>query len=117
MLAKEHRISKDYHFRRLKNQGTTVRTKFFLMNYLKNEFGVSRFGFIVTTKTGNAVERNRATRVMREAIRLHLAEIKEGYDFAFVLNRSTIKAKTPVVEEVLLQSLKEHGLLISSNDL
>ena len=111
MLPEENRITKDYHFRRLKKHGEVIRTPFFLMNYIQNEYGVSRFGFIASSKIGNAVQRNRATRVMREAIRHHLGEIKKGYDFVFVLNQRTINTKSTIVERYLVETLVARKLI------
>lgn len=111
MLPEENRITKDYHFRRLKKHGEVVRTPFFLMNYIQNEFGVSRFGIIASSKIGNAFQRNRATRVMREVIRQHLSEVKKGYDFVFVLNRRTINTKSTIVAQVFRDTLVDRNLL------
>ena len=50
-----------------------------------------RFGFTVTKKTGNSVERNRIRRRLREAVRLHAAELaKTGMDYVLVGRRDAL---------------------------
>jgi ribonuclease P protein component len=51
---------------------------------------VSRFGFVVSKRIGNAVVRNKCKRHMKEAIRK--LEIENGYDLVFIA-RSPIKGK------------------------
>lgn len=41
--------------------------------------------FAATRRFSNAIERNRARRLVREAYRLRKAEIEGAYDIAFVL--------------------------------
>lgn len=43
-----------------------------------------RCGFIAGKKVGGAVERNRARRLMREAVRARLAAIKPGWDLVWI---------------------------------
>ncbi len=43
-----------------------------------------RCGFIAGKKVGGAVERNRARRIMREAIRARLTFIKPGWDLVWI---------------------------------
>lgn len=47
-------------------------------------FKESRFGIIASKKVGNAVERNRAKRRVREILREFLPEVKDGKAFIFI---------------------------------
>ncbi|WP_246329591.1 ribonuclease P protein component [Chthonobacter rhizosphaerae] len=51
----------------------------------------ARFGFTVTKKIGNAVERNRIRRRLKEAVRLHGAlAAKPGTDYVLVGRRAAL---------------------------
>lgn len=45
-----------------------------------NGLEISRFGWSVKRALGNAVQRNRMRRRLRETVRLHLQEIAPGWD-------------------------------------
>jgi ribonuclease P protein component len=53
--------------------------------YRKNDVGRSRFTVTLIRKYGNAVERNRAKRVSREAYRLLRPDIIDGFDMVLML--------------------------------
>jgi len=48
-------------------------------------------GFSVSKRLGNAVDRNRIKRVLREAVRAHAQSLKENMDYVLI-------ARTPLVE-------------------
>lgn len=67
---------------------------------------ISRFGFIVSKKIGNAVVRNRCKRHMRESIKQFA--IRKGYDLVFIA-RPSIANKN---HEEIINSM--HKLLYSA---
>lgn len=51
-----------------------------------------RFGFTVTKKTGNSVERNRIRRRLREAVRrMAPLDAKPGFDYVLVGRRDALQ--------------------------
>ena len=76
--------------------------------------GPKRFGFIASKKVGNSVQRNRARRLMREVIRLHLSEIKSDIQIIFIA-RVGIKGVSYIeVEKTMMNMLKRANALIKS---
>ncbi len=67
-------------------RGEKRRGRLFLLEVLdRGNGGEPRVGITVTTKQGNAVERNRIRRRLREALRLHAADdMKPGHDYVVV---------------------------------
>ena len=72
--------------------------------------GTNRFGVVTGKKVGNAVKRNRARRIIREAFRLLDPVLKEKtqkrYDFVFVA-----RSKTPSLKMQQVLSLMKKNVM------
>ena len=76
-------------------EGEKRRGPLFLLEVLnrKEEEREARVGFTVTKKHGNAVERNRMRRRLKEAVRLHAGfAMQPGHDYVVVARRDVLKA-------------------------
>jgi len=59
----------------------------------RREAGPVRVGFTVSKKVGNAVERNRVRRRLREIVRLNSGDaLRPGYDYVLVGRRAALSA-------------------------
>jgi ribonuclease P protein component len=64
---------------------------FVLQAKRRSDQGPARFGFTVSKKVGNAVERNRVRRRLREIVRLTGAErVRAGHDYVLVGRRAAL---------------------------
>lgn len=64
---------------------------FVLQAKRRSDQGPARFGFTVSKKVGNAVERNRVRRRLREIVRLTGAErVCAGHDYVLVGRRAAL---------------------------
>ncbi len=65
---------------------------FVLQARKRTDTGPVRFGFTVSKKVGNAVERNRVRRRLREIVRLSPAErMRAGHDYVLVGRRAALR--------------------------
>ena len=91
-------IKKDKEFRFLFNKGESIVNYAFICYVRENKRRVNRIGIVTGKKIGNAVKRNRARRVIREAFRLIEPRLREQsnkkYDFIFVARTKTTELKT-----------------------
>jgi ribonuclease P protein component len=66
---------------------------FVLQARARGDAAPARVGFTVTRKTGNAVERNRIRRRLREIVRLSGdAAMQQGHDYVLIGRRSALNA-------------------------
>lgn len=96
-LPKAHRLRKPREFRRVYEGGKRFEGRFMTIFIKPSETAFQRLGITASKKgVGNAVQRNRAKRLLREAFRLSRAELSElDTKFDWVLNarRSLLKVK------------------------
>jgi len=79
---------------------------------LPNRLNISRIGVTASKKIGNAVKRNRARRILKEAVSLLLPQIKPGYDLVLVARRKTTAVKMGQAMEALKRHLKAANLFV-----
>ena len=99
-------VRKNGEFQVLFKKGECLVTYAFVCYYRPNRRRVNRLGIMASKKIGNAVKRNRARRIIREAFRLVqpllIEKTDKRHDFVFVA-----RGKTPD-----LRSEQIYGLLI-----
>ena len=115
MLRRSNRLRRTAEFQHIRQQGKSRRLAILL--FVPNTHSVSRFGFVASRRIGNAVERNRARRLLREAVRLHLSHIPAGWDLLLIARRETPTASFADVERAVLTLLNRAGLLVPKDDL
>jgi ribonuclease P protein component len=113
MLAKKFRLTGTEDFERIQNNGKVYKSTNFGIAYIKRkDEGLSRFGFIVSTKIAkDAVDRNRFKRAMSEAVRINSINLINGFDVVFLARVSIARVSTADIMKEVRISLKESGLL------
>lgn len=88
-------------FRRIYSKGKSFVNSGVVVYISKNRIGYNRVGLTVGKKIGNAVKRNRAKRVMREAFMQFENSLKNGYDIVLVARGRTVSLKSTEVTRLL----------------
>jgi ribonuclease P protein component len=99
-LPQSHRIRKRADFSRLRKNSQKWVSRHWILFYSKNEWGWPRLALSISTRYGNAVERNRYRRWLREAFRLHKADLPP-FDLHFVARQKPANCpKKRYIEEL-----------------
>lgn len=98
-------------FRRVYGRGKSYVHPALVVYVLRNGAGFCRVGITVSKKVGCAVVRNRARRVIQEALRQTYPAIHGGWDIVCVARGRTPGKKSTEITAVLTALLQKAGLL------
>src|SRR6266511_5493977 len=93
-MKRADRLRKPDQFQRARRDGRSWSTPLVALNAVGNKRRGTRCGFVVGKRVGKAVDRNRARRRLREAVRLTFDRIAPGWDLdrkSTRLNSSHVK--------------------------
>jgi ribonuclease P protein component len=75
----------------------------------------TRVGYTAGRSLGSAVRRNRAKRLMREAVRALAPRVAGGWDLVLIARAPIVGCKMPEVQGALFQLMKKAHLLESAS--
>lgn len=111
-----YKIKANGDFRRLYSRGKSLVDKSVVVYYIPTKRKKIRIGVACGKKVGNAVKRNRAKRVMREAIRSNLPYMSGSFDIILVGRSLTPKVKSTYVAAVLRKMFVSAGIINSEGE-
>lgn len=109
-------LKKNSDFRRLYSRGKSAVNSYMVVYCRKDQEKLSRVGYTVSTKLGNAVTRNRVRRRLREIYRLNLPNLKPGVDIVIVARKRCVGAKYRKMNEAFLKACSELGLITEAHE-
>ncbi|WP_322822421.1 ribonuclease P protein component [Chloroflexus sp.] len=84
-MRRAYRLRRPEQFRRVRQEGRTFTSPWLILTVAPARRRALRCGFVVSRRIGGAVQRNRARRRVREAVRLLLPRLTSGYDMVFTI--------------------------------
>jgi ribonuclease P protein component len=104
-------LKKRESFKNLYRRGRRIRGETITLFFYPAAAEPFRVGFSTRKKLGNAVCRNRARRLMREAFRLHQHDVHRGMEYLFLWTGGVEGVKLNRVEEEMLDLLERGGVM------
>lgn len=111
MLAKKYRLKRKSEFNYIYKKGTSYSTRSFVLLYAKNRNSEPKFGFVVSKKIGNSVERNRAKRRLISAFYPLNKSVKTNYNYIFVARAGIDQIPFSEIERQFKFVLDKNNLL------
>lgn len=109
---KNHRLKKNYDFRRVFLKRVSVANRFYVLYFIKKDLrNKTRIGFSVSKKVGKAYVRNRVKRIAREVIRKRVNEFEYGYDLVIIARVESAQIGYDLSEQYLIQLLRKARLI------
>ncbi|TVP88805.1 MAG: ribonuclease P protein component [Alkalicoccus sp.] len=106
-MKKQHRLRKNEEFQKVFQHGKSAANRQFVVYQLsRREQKHVRIGLSVSKKLGNAVQRNRIKRIMKEALRDAAEELRQDCDVVIIARKPAASMELEEVRKSLKHVLK-----------
>jgi len=95
-------------------EGNSRVTSLAVLKFLSNGASISRYGFSVSRRVGNAVVRNKVKRLLREILRQ--APLQSGWDIIIIARPPAAEAGYSELGKSVMGLLSRAGLLIGEHE-
>ncbi|HEX8990828.1 MAG TPA: ribonuclease P protein component [Anaerolineales bacterium] len=113
-MQRKFRLTRSDDFKRVRRSGKSYAHPLLVLVVQAGEHDRLRVGVAATRSIGSAVHRNRAKRVMREAMRTLIPSLGTGWDIVCVARPPLLDCDMFQVREALLTLLRRAGLAASA---
>jgi ribonuclease P protein component len=115
-VKRKYRLTRSTEFERVRRTGKSYAHPLVVLIVQSNSQEITRVGVSAGRSVGGAVERNRAKRLLREALHPLLPDLPPGYNLILIARRPMQQADLPQTETALLQLFQRSRLLNSTDD-
>lgn len=95
------RLRKSWEYRLVRKMGCKFNTPHFVLLALGNNTNIPRLGITVSRKVGNAVQRNRLKRIIREFFRVRKHLYPALRDYSIIAKRGTARLSSSEINREL----------------
>jgi ribonuclease P protein component len=106
-----HRLRRSEDFAQLKAEGRTTKHPLLMMSWRENGLLHSRYAVITPKHLGNAVQRNRIRRQVKEIIRHLYPRLYGGFDVVVIVRQRAMDASFGMTSSTLNDLFNRAGLL------
>ena len=112
-LPKRRRLTRAPEYERVKRDGLVRRGKLLTLSAAVVEnSGACRVGFIASRRLGSAVVRNRVRRRLREIVRRHQHDLRQGLWIVLIAKREAAGASYRALEDEWLRLARRASILL-----
>lgn len=113
-MKRRYRIRSRTDFQRIYTQGKSVVNRALVLYVLAGDPDEVRIGIAAGKKLGKAVVRNRLRRLIREAVRTRLGQIRRGWRLVFIARTGAVELGYPQMEARVEDLLRRSGIWIDN---
>lgn len=110
-MKRKFRLNRSTDFKRVRQSGKSYAHPLIVLITLPNEEGCTRFGVAAGRSVGGAVQRNRAKRWLREAVRGQLGCVTPGWDVVLLARRPIMRTHFQELQTAVVALLHKAHLL------
>jgi len=100
-MDRRHRLASSSDFARVRRSGKSYAHPLVVLVASPSELPCVRIGFSAGKAVGGAVERNRAKRRLREALRIVLPTLRPGWDLVLIARPALVSADWKMVVDAV----------------
>ena len=102
-FGKNRRLKKNSQFKAILAKKNRFAADLLVLFIAPNDMGLSRLGISIGKSFGNAVQRNRAKRYIREAFRLNQDKIADDFDYLVMISPKKLKQNPDIIKALTFE--------------
>jgi len=112
-FPKMRRLAHRSEYEHVKRNGITQRGRLMILNVMTMQnSGPWRAGFVTSGRLGSAVIRNRVRRRLREIVRRHQNEVRQGFWFVIIARHEAATVSYGALEDEWLRLARRASILL-----